>query len=230
MRRVAGGLVALVVIFLLLWLVGSGLLNAFAAWQISSLGSDYLGVEVETDVVQVSLFQGKIEISGLSVANPPGFSQVPFAELGYLLVRADLLSFLSDQGRIHEIRARPVLLEVERKDGRFNYQVIQEHLEDRQRLKTATLADGGASSIRIDQVLLEQVTARVRLLATVKPVTLQIGTVKLQDINTSDGQAALLQVLEQLLEEATPEGGAGFLADTARGVLESLLKGGSDRK
>ena len=225
MRLFVVGLVALLVMLLLVWL-GCSLLNTLAAIQISRLGSDYLGVEVATKRVRVTLFSGEIEVSGLTVANPPGFREGPFVEVGHLFLHADLLSFLSDQGRIYEIMARPVHLEVEQKGGRFNYQLILEHLEARQGLKTARMADAD-SSIKIDHILLEEVTTRVRLGAILEPISLNIGTVKIQDVDTSDWPTALRQVLERMLDSATSGLGTGFLGNAARDILESLL--GSDR-
>ena len=221
MRLFVVGLVALLVMLLLIW-SGYSLLNTLTAIQISRLGNDYLGVEVATKKVRVNLFSGEIMVSGLTVANPPAFSEGPFVEVGHLFLHADPLSFLSDQGRIYEIRAKPVHLEVEQKGGRFNYQIILENLEAKQGLKTARIADS-ASSIKIDRILLEDVQTRVRLVATLAPIALNIGTVKIRDVDSSDGAAALRQILERMLDSATSGRGTGFLGNAARNILESLL-------
>ena len=211
---------------LFLW-PGPGLLNAFARASVCRLGTDYLGVEVTAAEVRMSPFRGEIEVVGLRVANPEGFSDSSFAKVGHLRVRADLLSFLSEQGRIHEIAARPVRLLVERKGAGFNYQPILKHLRNRKKVNTAALAGSTSSSLKIDHILLDDVSARIILLASLKPLEVEIGTVEIRDLDTSNGSAALAQVLEQMLESAQLGGESGFLANTARGLLDSLL--GSSR-
>ena len=129
--------------------------------------------------------------------------------------------------RSHEIAARPVRLLVERKGVGFNYQPILEHLRNRKKVNTAALAGSTSSSLKIDHILLDDVSARVILLASLEPLEVEIGTVELRDLDTSDGSAALAQVLEQVLESTQLGGESGSLANTARGLLESLL--GSSR-
>ena len=213
---------SLLVTFLLLW-SSSGLLNTFLSKKINRLGKNYLGVEVNTESVSVSLPKGKIKISGLTVANPPGFSQKTFVKVGDLQVHANLLSFLFDQVQIYEIRAKPVHLEVELQNGRFNYQYLFEHLENKQRLKNATI-NGNDSTINIDELLLEKITAYIRFSSKLKPVILEIQTVQLQNLDTSDGPGALLQIFQQLLKSATPKESSGFLADTTRSLLKHFLR------
>ena len=203
---------------------GPGLLNSFARTKVSQLGTDYLGVEVTAEEVRVSPFRGEIEVLGLRVANPAEFSDSSFAEIGHLLVRADLLSFLSEQGRIYEIAARPVQILIERKGARFNCQPILQHLRKRKEARTASLAGSTSSSLKIDHILLDDVTARLSLLASLEPIDLEIGTIEIHDLEPSDGSAALFQVLEQLLASAVEGKGESFLANTARGLLDRLLR------
>ena len=216
-------LAVLLLTALFLW-PGPDFLNSFARTKIIQLGTDYLGVKVTAEEVRVFPFLGEIEVLGLTVANPAGFSDASFAEVGRLRVSADVLSFLSEQGRISEIVASPVQLLIERKGLRFNYQPILERLKQRRKATTASLAAFGSSSLKIDHVLLNDVTARLSLLGNREPFVVDIGTVEIQDLDTSNGSAALLQVLEQLLESAVQGEERGFLANTARSLLESLRR------
>ena len=218
----------LVAALFFLW-PGPGLLNAFARTSVCRLGTDYLGVEVTAEEVRMSPFRGEIEVVGLRMANPEGFSDSSFAEVGHLRVRADLLSFLSEQGRIYAIGAAPVRLLIERKGVGFNYQPILENLRNRKKVNTAALAGSSSSSLKIDHILLKSVTARVILLAGLEPLEVEIGTVEIQDLDTSNGSAALAQVLEQVLESAQLGEGSESLANTARGLLDSLLGSSSPR-
>ena len=215
-------LVGLLLTALFLW-PGPGLLNSFAKTRVCRLGTDYLGVEVTAEEVRMSPFRGEIEVVGLTVANPEDFSDSSFAEVGHLRVRADLLSFLSEQGRIYEIAATPVQLLIERKGVGFNYQPILENLRNRKKVNTAALAGSSSPSLKIDHILLDNVTARVTLLASLEPLEVEIGTVEIRNLDTSNGSAALAQVLEQILESAQQGEGSGFLANTARGLLDLLL-------
>ncbi len=207
---------------LFLW-PGPSLLNSFARTSVCRFGADYLGVEVTAEKVRMSPFRGEIEVMGLTVANPEDFSDSSFAEVGHLRVRAELLSFFSEQGRIYEIAATPVRLLIERKGVRFNYQPILENLRNRKKVNTAALAGSSSSSLKIDHILLHNVTARVALLASLEPLEVEIGTVEIRDLDTSNGSAALAQVLEQVLESAQQGEGPGFLPGTARGLLDTLL-------
>ena len=218
-------LLGLLLTALFLW-PGPGWLNSFARTKVIQLGTDYLGVQVTAQEVRVSPFRGEIEVLGLTVANPAGFSDASFAEVGHLRVNADVLSCLSEQVRISEIVASPAQLLIERQGLRFNYQPILKRLKQRQKATTASLAapSSSSSSLKIDHVLLNDVTARLSLLGNREPFVVDIGTVEIQDLDTSNGSAALLQVLEQLLESAAQGEGGGFLANTARSLLDSLLR------
>ncbi len=223
-RLVTLGLAALLLAALFLW-PGPGLLNSFARTKICQLGTDYLGVPVTAEEVRVSPFRGKIEVLGLTVANPAGFSDASFTEVGHLRVSARLLSFLSEQGHISEIEASPVQLLIERKGLRFNYQPIVERLKAGKKASTASLAGPGSSSLKIDHILLNDVTARLSLLGGGEPFVVDLETVEIHDLDTSDGSAAVLQVLEQLLESAAQAKEGGFLANTAKSLLDSLRQG-----
>ena len=213
MKRVLSSLLlAVLLIGLFLW-PGPVWLDSFARGRVRTVGARVLGVEVEAQDVHVSILRREIEVRGLKVANPPGFSSAPFIEIGTLTLKISPLSFLSEQGHITEIRARPVQLWIERQGLSFNYQPILDRLRTRQPIRAAALGWSGPSSVRIDQILLEEVTARVSLLASLAPLALELGAVDIRDVDTTNSSAALLQVLEQLLDSArggqTPPGRLG---------------------
>ncbi len=68
-------------------------------------------------------------------------------------------------------------------------------------------------------------TARLSLLGSGEPFVVDLETVEIHDLDTSDGSAAVLQVLEQLLESAAQAKEGGFLANTAKALLDSLRQG-----
>ncbi len=132
MKAVKGVLVGLVVLVVLvagiLFYVWSSL-DSIVAAAIEKYGSEATGTEVTVDSVKLELAQGSGVISGLSVANPPGFSEPNVFTLGKIGTKLDIATLTQDPVVIEEIYvgAPQVYFEIN-EQGKSNVKALQDNM------------------------------------------------------------------------------------------------------
>ena len=87
---VALGILVAVIAGGVFWFVQS--LDGIVKNQIETIGTELLGVAVSVETVSISLREGTGTISGLSVANPPGYISDSALQLGTLHLQIDTSS------------------------------------------------------------------------------------------------------------------------------------------
>jgi len=92
-------------------------------------GSYAMGVETTVDSVDVSLLSGEFAMTGLTVANPVGYSRPNFLGLGHGDVKVDPGSVNQDIIRVPTLNLSDVELNLLKQDGKSNYQVILDNLK-----------------------------------------------------------------------------------------------------
>ena len=103
MKKVFIGLaVVAVVLGALLWWLGANL-DGIVKKVIEDVGTEVTQTSVDVSAVGIKLLDGKASLSGLSVANPPGFSGANIFTLDKIAVEIDIESIGSDPIIINEI-------------------------------------------------------------------------------------------------------------------------------
>ena len=93
-------------------------------------GATYaLGVKTTVDKADVGVLGGRFSMAGLDVANPEGFEQDHFLQLGVGAVAVSLGSLREDTVRLPSLTLDNIDMNLERKDGSSNYGVILDHLK-----------------------------------------------------------------------------------------------------
>jgi hypothetical protein len=159
MRRVLiGGLLLIVVA------VG-GIVFYFdriATTAIEEGGRYALGVETRLSSFLVRPISGKVRIGGLSIANPSGFDQKHFLQIGSGRAQTSLKALRGDPIVIEQIVLQDVELALEREKGRTNYAVILDHLAS---IQGKSPPDEEGRGVVIRELLIRDINAHVDLVS-----------------------------------------------------------------
>lgn len=129
MKKVFIGLAVIAIVLgaLLWWL--SANLDGIVKKVIEDVGTDVTQTSVDVSGVGIKLLDGKAAISGLSVANPPGFSGSNIFTLDKVSVEIDIQSINSNPIIINEILVRqPQVFYEMNKDQTSNLDVLKKNV------------------------------------------------------------------------------------------------------
>lgn len=118
-----------VVFVLVLAVAGAGVyllqnLDGIVKGLIEEIGTETVGQKVSVADVKVNLGEGSATISGLTVANPPGYSSEPVFSLGNIKVAIDTGSITGPVYVINEISVSDVSVLAEQKGTSTNVQAL----------------------------------------------------------------------------------------------------------
>ena len=94
-----GILLLLVVAVVAAWLY----LEPLVKGAVHKFGTQIVGTEVKLDGFSLNPFAGELEVKGLSVANPEGYSAPELLSLGRIFVKLDVKSLMSDTIVVEDI-------------------------------------------------------------------------------------------------------------------------------
>jgi uncharacterized protein involved in outer membrane biogenesis len=128
-RWILRGLLGLI----LLAVVAAGLLiwriDAIARRAVEQVGSEALGVPIRLGLARIGFAPPGVTLSGLEVANPPGWSEENFLRVGRLALAADPESLRADVLVVPRIEVSGVEVALERRLRDSNYGDILAHLK-----------------------------------------------------------------------------------------------------
>lgn len=129
MKKVFIGLAVIAIVLgALLWWLGANL-DGIVKKVIEDVGTDVTQTSVGVSGVGIKLLDGKAAISGLSVANPPGFSGSNIFTLDKVSVEIDIKSVNSNPIIINEILVRqPQVFYEMNKDRTSNLDVLKKNV------------------------------------------------------------------------------------------------------
>jgi len=129
MKKVFIGLAVIAIVLgALLWWLGANL-DGIVKKVIEDVGTDVTQTSVDVSGVGIKLLDGKAGISGLSVANPPGFSNPKIFTLDEVSVEIDIKSIKDNPIIINEILVRqPQVFYEMNKDGASNLDVLKKNV------------------------------------------------------------------------------------------------------
>ncbi len=158
-----------IVVVLLVAIAGAGVyllqnLDGIVKDLIEEVGTDVTKTQVKVSGVSIKLTEGSATISGLTIANPPGFSAEPLFSLGSINVVIDTGSLTGPVYVINEINVSGVDLLAEQKGVTTNVQVLMDGMETTE--QAAAPADANAASsdvlLAIGQINFDDGTMELR--------------------------------------------------------------------
>lgn len=196
--------------------------NSLVALGIESAGKTALGTPTTVEQVRTGLFSGDFALGGLRVANPSGFSEEPLFELGSADLGLPLARTLEQRVVIERLAFSGLVVRLERKDSRFNFQPILDHLgtlgtpsdaNEPQGVEPST-SEATSREIQIKELAIEKWRLELDLGDGLTLPPLQLDEWSIQDLRIGGEGASPLEeliarVTEELLLEVTqlaPEG------------------------
>lgn len=211
--RILAGLVLLLVVAGVATVM---LLDSIVAETIERGGSYALGVETTVDSVDVDLGRDlRAGISGLEIANPPGFESPRFFALGAGALQFPLGSITSDSIEVPEILLAGIEINLERAGGNTNYGILLDNLARFESGETEEKqgAEGGKSFV-VKRIVLSDISATIDLIplgGDATRVSLDIPEVVIEDLGSEMGAADLFDVVIKTLLTAVLNNGGGLL-------------------
>ena len=166
-------------------------------------GPPMLGVETRLDDAAVSILKGNVQLSGLHVANPEGFTADTFLKVDAIRVGANIVALLKN-----EIHVRQIILEgpeftYEHNGERSNVQIFLERLESDKEThekehERKRKEKGEPTRLKVD--LIRITDARVNLILMGQRVRGDLASVELRHLEDADGNGIpIREVVRQLL-------------------------------
>ncbi|MDY6983420.1 MAG: hypothetical protein SV422_10040 [Pseudomonadota bacterium] len=204
--------VLLGIVVMLLLLVGGGLyyvytnLDGIVERVIEDAGSQAAGSDVRVDSVDVDLLAGSATVRGFTLANPPGYSNDAMLRFAELAVVLDLASLNSGGTNLHivSITARDPHLLYEARGGSSNLDAMRENLVSGEEPPADTT--GPQMQLAIDSIVIDNIGATVRSDLLPQPAAVDLGDVRLQNLQGTPDEIAQ-QVLRPLLTQLAANAG-----------------------
>lgn len=191
-------LISLLVVLVLAVGVAFFYIDSIVKSGIEIVGSEVLGTKVTVSSVSISPLNGKGTISGLTIANPEGFTSENIMQLGEVTVALNIGSLTSDVIEIAEVTVIEPLITYETKITTDNMRALLANLPSTSESDVAEDANGAAGKgIVIKEFNL--ISAQVNLVASIIEQSFTLADINLTDIGTENQAATVSQALEVVL-------------------------------
>jgi hypothetical protein len=202
-------------------------LNGIVAGLIEEQGSIATQTDVRVSGVDIRLREGSAEISGLSVANPEGFSGSA-VELGHFAIQLDAGSLTKDTIIVKNVLVDSARINVVQQGSANNLQKLLDSLPQSGNSGTTTEAGDGKKVI-IEKFTLSGASASVTAAALGEPREVTLPTIVLTDIgrasNGATGTQVAQQVLRPIIEKALTSAAAEEIKGRAKEKIDEALGG-----
>ena len=226
MKRLIKVLLAAVVLLIIGGVVLVMSLDSIAAETIRRGGTYALGVETTVDEVDIGLgSELEASMTGLSIANPTGYSAERFFGLGQGSLRFPTSGLMASVVTVPELKLDGIEINLERRGGKNNYDVILEHLashgggDDGSGGSEPGKQDEdddapGGKRFAIERIVMTQISATVDLVPLAgdkSRVGVTIPQIVIENLSSDMSTAEIFEVVIQTLLAAVLENGAGLL-------------------
>jgi len=193
-------------------------LDGIVKSAIISYGSEVTQTRVGVSSVEIKLQSGEGKISGLSIANPPGFTDPDAIRLGLISTRIDTDSITENPIVIDEILIRsPSIFYEINKSGVSNIDTLKKNISKAtQTGESSAKKDTGDNGIRliIRKLTIENSKATVRVAAMGdRNLSATIPTIRLTNIGKKSGGSSPAQIAKTISKT---------LVDRVRGSVAAL--------
>ncbi|MEE8105890.1 MAG: hypothetical protein V3T86_10185 [Planctomycetota bacterium] len=241
-----------IVLFLLGGGIGLGILAlTVVVWQIDNIGrkvieeggTKALGVETKLEKLSLSIFGGTCALDELTIANPEGFSAPHFFRMDRGEAAISLASLTDDRIVAPYLRLHGIDLNMQKGDGKANYEIILDNLKKQESEPEATdpkstetepsePTDKPGKQFVIKEVLLTDIRVKAELSLTglvTREYDIRIKRIRLQDVGSESKGGAIVSelwgtIMKAVLSAVLREG-ADILPDVMKDGLGASLEG-----
>ena len=228
-KALLGIFVGLLVLLVVLGVVAVMYFDSFIKAGVEKGGTYALQVPVTLDDADLGILSGELALTGLTVANPEGFSSPHFLSLGEAGVAVDPATINQPVITLPLFALADLDINLQRAEPGTNYSVILDNLKRLQSDSTDTPADpapaGDEPKVIINEVILTNIKVNIDLL----PLTNNAAAAALN--NATGGQASDIAKTSITLDEvkltdigtAADGGTAGVTISEATGIIVKAL-------
>lgn len=223
MKKLLKILAAVVLVLIIAAAVVFWRIDQIAATAIERGGTYATGVETRVENVDLAIFGGKLDVAGLTMANPEGYPETGMLDSQRIAIAVKTGTLRSDRVVIPELRIEGMNVNLDREDGKYNLQVVADNIEklgSGERDPDAPKPDTEQKYI-VKKIVIRNVTGKVELLAG-GSVPVKIDQIILEDVTGENAQGV---VLHELFAQLVPAVMAGVLQNVGElpGDLKNLL-------
>lgn len=193
--------IAVLVVVVGIWQLLANL-DSIVAGVIEESGSEVLKTDVSVSGVSIDLKGGKATIAGMTIANPPGYSNVKLFEMENIAVDLDLGSIDGEVLVINSIRIQNPKISFEGKeDGGSNMQTLMENINS-----SASESSDETSSDELLMIInnFELSGAHVKAISEMKPgepTEIKLPSIKMSGIGKAQGGVTAEVVAQEITHE-----------------------------
>lgn len=224
-------LIAIFAVLLLVALVMYKLyidLDSIVAGVIEDVGSDVLKTDVRVTNVSIDLRAGRAVISGMTIANPEGYSSAKVFELNHVAVDLDLKSLGEDVLVIEMVSVGNPRINFEGDaEGGSNVQTLMDNIKSGSSAKSTSADSGAKSGTEETKMIINSFKltgAEVRAETELKPgepVDIELPTIKMSGIGKAQGGVTADVVAKEIASEMI---GATLKAVAKAGIKKTIEK------
>lgn len=230
-KRLVGVAVLLVVLVVVAGVAAFAYIDSIAKAAVEKGGTYALGVPTKLGSADVGVLSGGFEMKGLDVNNPPGYKSASFLTMGDGGVNVKLDTLRKDIVEIPRLALSDIKVNLEKSDGKANYQVILDNLKKLESGQPSTPPkdSGSGKKFVINQVEIKNVVVHVDLLPVggqLTQVNMTLDKVALSDVGTAGKGVPLPElasIIVKALMSAIAEKGGGIIPADLLGDLQGQL-------
>lgn len=194
------GIIALVLVIAIVGAIFyfSSNVDAIVEELIEEQGSAATGTAVRVDGVSIDLREATGSVTGLTVANPEGFSGDSAIEFGNLQLRLNARSLLEEPIIIENVEVADAVLRIEQTGTRNNLRVLLDNLQ--RDAEPQPEEPGGGQRVVVERFALTDANASVSIADLDEQRSADIPDIVLTDIGQKTGGATGAELARQVLE------------------------------
>lgn len=202
------GVVVFTILVVIALFVAMGQIDIAARSAIEKGGAHALGVSTTLDDIRVGILSGAVRMKTLQIGNPEGFETSHFVRLGDGTVAVKLGSLMEDLVVLPELTLLGIDMNLEKRDGKANYNVILDNLKKFQSDSPEEKAppdEGIERKYVIRKVTLRDITVQADLLpvgGSLTRIPIKIDAIELENVGSDSDKALLLSELMGILTHA----------------------------
>jgi len=228
MKKIIRFLLVLVVLLIVLLTVAFFAVDRIAKQGVERGATYALDVNTTVDHCKVGVLNGEFGLAGLTVTNPPGFQSDHFLRLVDGGMAVSLGTLMDQTVEVPKLTLRGIDVNLEKKQGKANYQVILDNLGRFESSSSSAPSEGKRFVIR--DLVIQDVAIHVDLLPIAGKLTnmdLKVPEIHLKNIGTGNDKgvpiAELTDVLVKAILRAAVEKGGGLIPADLLGDLSGSL-------
>lgn len=229
LRRLGKILTAIAIVIVVLIICLFVFINPIVKKTVTTLGPKLLGVPVELKVVSISPFYGKVQLKGLRISNPEGFSERPLIVVGDFLLDLDTWSLFGNKTIIvNKVSIRDLAVSYEVVSSLSNVDALQKGMPKKN--KTVAEAPPTKPARKVVIECFECRGGHVSYSAAFtarKAVTLSLPDIEIHDIGKAFDGVTPVEATKRILGEIASSVGK-TVTDVSGSVVNSggkLLEG-----